>query len=179
MKKALLFIPLLFLIAVVSFLIVPLMNKDALSPTEDWQGKPFPEFVDNNLLDPHAKLSKESLPREPFILNVWASWCTWCIKEFPILLKMKDQGVPIVGLTYTDRPDDARKALEQWGNPFALVIDDFGHSFLIDTLKVSSAPSSYLIDSKGVVRFQQKGYNPDFEKEMLPRLEELRREMNR
>ena len=176
MKKILLFIPLAILMAVVAFLTVPLLNKDALSPTEDWQDKPIPEFVGKNLLDPHARLTNNSLPQEPYILNVWASWCTWCIKEFPILLKLKAQGVPIVGLTYSDQPTDAREALGRWGNPFALVIDDYERGFLIQTLKVSSAPSSYLVDKHGVVRYQQKGYNPDFEKDFLPRLEALRNE---
>ncbi|MDY5107125.1 MAG: DsbE family thiol:disulfide interchange protein, partial [Actinobacillus minor] len=106
MKKVLLFMPLFFLISIVAFLTVPLMNKDALSPTEDWQDKPFPEFVGKNLLDPNAKITNLSLPQEPYILNVWGSWCTWCIKEFPILLKLKAQGVPIVGLTYSDQPND-------------------------------------------------------------------------
>ncbi len=176
MKKVLLFIPLFLLIAVAAFLTVPLMNKDALSPTEDWQDKPFPEFVGKNLLDQHARINNNSLPNEPYILNVWASWCTWCIKEFPILLKLKAQGVPIVGLTYSDQPNDARAALGRWGNPFNLIIDDYEKGFLIQTLKVSSAPSSYLVDRHGIVRYQQKGYNPDFEKDFLPRLETLRKE---
>ena len=121
MKKAFLFLPLLLLVAIVAMLTVPLMNKDNLSPTEDWRDKPIPEFVGKNLLDPNARLNNNSLPKEPYILNVWASWCTWCIKEFPILHKLKAEGVPIVGLTYSDQPNDAREALTQWGNPFHLV----------------------------------------------------------
>lgn len=176
MKKAVLFLPLLLLVAVAALLTMQLANKEALSPTEDWRDKPFPEFVGKNLLDAHAHLNNNSLPQEPYILNVWASWCTWCIKEFPILLKLKERGVPIIGLTYGDRPEDARKALAQWGNPFSLIIDDYEKGFLTQTLKISSAPSSYLIDKNGVVRYQQKGYNPDFEKDFLPRLNALRGE---
>ena len=93
MKKAFLFLPLLLLVAIVAMLTVPLMNKDNLSPTEDWRDKPIPEFVGKNLLDPNARLNNNSLPKEPYILNVWASWCTWCIKEFPILHKLKAEGV--------------------------------------------------------------------------------------
>lgn len=176
MQKLLRFLPLALLVAVVAFLTVPLMNKDALSPTEDWRDKPLPEFIGKNLLDSNAHLTQNSLPKKPYILNVWASWCTWCIKEFPILLKLKAQGIPIVGLTYSDRPEDARSALNQWGNPFELVIDDYEKGFLIQTLKVSSAPSSYLIDKHGIVRYQQKGYNPDFEQDFLPRLKALQEE---
>ena len=42
MKKAFLFLPLLLLVAIVAMLTVPLMNKDNLSPTEDWRDKPIP-----------------------------------------------------------------------------------------------------------------------------------------
>lgn len=176
MKKILLFLPLVLLLSIAFFLISQLNNSENIAPSEDWRGKPLPEFSLKHLYDSQAILSKESLPKEPFILNVWASWCTWCIKEFPILLELQQKGVPIVGLTYADRPEDARQALQHWGNPFSLIIDDFERGFLIDTLHVSSAPTSYLIDKKGVIRYQQKGYNPNFEQDFLPRLLELRKE---
>ena len=176
MKKILLFLPLVLLLSIAFYLISQLNNSENIAPSEDWRGKPLPEFSLKHLYDNQAVLSKESLPKEPFILNVWASWCTWCIKEFPILLELQQKGVPIVGLTYADRPEDARQALQHWGNPFSLIIDDFERGFLIDTLHVSSAPTSYLIDKQGVIRYQQKGYNPNFEQDFLPRLLELRKE---
>ncbi|MCT8583846.1 redoxin family protein [Glaesserella parasuis] len=174
MKKGLLFLPLAILFAVALFLVMHLKEKDNVPLSEDWQGKPLPEFSLKHLLDNQAAISKASLPNEPFILNVWASWCTWCIKEFPILLEMKQQGVKIVGLTYADRPENARQALAQWGNPFELVIDDWDKGFLTETLRISSAPSSYLIDKNGIVRYQQKGYNPNFAQDFMPRLQALK-----
>lgn len=176
MKKSLLFLPLVLLLVVVIFLVSQLKDPDAISPSEDWRDKPLPEFRLPHLLDSHAVLSKESLPKEPYILNVWASWCTWCIKEFPMLLELQKQGVKIVGLTYVDRPDDARQALNRWGNPFEIVIDDFDKAMLIQTLKVNSAPLSYLVDKHGVIRYQQKGYNPNFMQDFLPRWQALKEE---
>lgn len=176
MKKTLLFLPLILLLTVVFFLVYQLKDPDAISPSEDWRGKPFPEFRLPHLLDSHASLSKESFPKEPFILNVWASWCTWCIKEFPILKTMQNQGIKIVGLTYADRPSDAKVALERWGNPFELIIDDYDRAFLIQTLAINSAPMSYLVDKNGVIRYQQKGYNPNLAEDFLPRLQALKDE---
>lgn len=175
MKKILLFLPLALLLAVVFFLVMQLKSGDNLSPSEDWRGKPFPEFQAKNLLDRHATLSKTSLPNTPFVVNVWASWCSWCIKEFPMLHAMQQKGVRIVGLTYADRPDDARQALARWGNPFELVIED-EQDILLKTLNISSAPSTYLVDRHGIVRYQQKGYNPNLEQDFLPRLAELEAE---
>ncbi|MDO4697925.1 MAG: redoxin family protein [Pasteurellaceae bacterium] len=177
MKKTLLFLPLVLLLAVVLFLVMQLKNPDNVSPSEDWRGKPFPEFRLPSLTDTNTVLSKASFSNEPFIVNVWASWCTWCIKEFPQMLDLQAKGVPIVGLTYADRPDDARNALNQWGNPFIWVIDDAQQGFLAQTLYVNSAPVSYLVDHKGVIRYQQKGYNPKFAEDFLSRWQDLRKEM--
>lgn len=176
MKKALLFLPLAVLLAVVLFLVLQLKNPDNISPSEDWRGKPLPTFQLPNLLDSHVRLRNESLPNEPFILNVWASWCSWCIKEFSMLKSLQAQGVPIVGLTYADRPDDAREALSRWGNPFSLIIDDYDRAFLIQTLAINSAPTTYLVDRNGIIRYQQKGYNPQFIEDFLPRWQALREE---
>lgn len=176
MKKGLLFLPLVLLLAVVFFLAIQLKSSDNISPSEDWRGKPLPEFNAKSLFD-EQQLTKANLPKEPFILNVWASWCTWCIKEFPILLNIQKQGVKIVGLTYVDRPEDAKSALTQWGNPFSMVIDSDKNSQLIETLRVNSAPISYLIDHNGIIRYQQKGYNPNFEQDFMPKWLELKKEM--
>ncbi|MCK3655383.1 dihydroneopterin aldolase [Pasteurellaceae bacterium Macca] len=159
MKKALLFLPFMLLLSVVLFLVLQLKNPDNLSPSEDWRGRPFPEFQLPSLTDQRI-LTRNDLPKDAFIVNVWASWCTWCVKEFPALIKLKAQGVPIVGLTMSDHPDDARSALKQWGNPFTLILNDYDHAFLIQTLNINAAPASYLVDKQGIIRFQQKGYNP-------------------
>lgn len=177
MKKNVLFLPLVLLLALVIFLVTQLKNPDAVAPSEDWRGKPFPEFRLPSLLDSHAVLSKESLPLEPFVVNVWASWCTWCIKEFPQLLELQAKGVKIVGLTYVDKPADARAALEKWGNPFTLVIDDSQQDFFVQALNINSAPRSYLVDHKGIIRYQQKGFDPNFVQDFKSRLDDLRKEM--
>ncbi|QLB13477.1 cytochrome c biogenesis protein CcmG/thiol:disulfide interchange protein DsbE [Bisgaardia hudsonensis] len=176
MKKIWLFTPLALLLLVVFFLVSLLRNPNLLSASENWQGKPFPEFNLPHLLEHQTQLNKASLPKEPFILNVWASWCGWCIKEFPIFIDMKNKGIPIVGLTYANRPEDAKTALKRWGNPFVMVIDDFQQSFLSQTLNINAAPTTYLIDKQGIIRYQQKGYNPNFEADFMPRLLELRQE---
>lgn len=177
MKKGLLFLPLVLLSILVFFLATQLSSPDNISPSEDWRGKPFPEFSARSLLDEQRVITKDSLPKEPFILNIWASWCTWCIKEFPMLLEMQKQGVKIIGLTYVDRPEDARQALIQWGNPFTLIIDNYGNNQLIDTLHVNSAPITYLVDRNGIIRYQQKGYNPSFEQDFIPKWLDLKKEM--
>ena len=48
------------------------------------------------------------LPNEPFLLNVWASWCLECIREHSVLTNIaKDKKLKIVGINYKDERNDA------------------------------------------------------------------------
>jgi cytochrome c biogenesis protein CcmG/thiol:disulfide interchange protein DsbE len=54
------------------------------------------------------------------VLNVWASWCVPCHDEAPLLVKLAaDSRIRVVGINYKDQPDNARRFLGRYGNPFA------------------------------------------------------------
>jgi cytochrome c biogenesis protein CcmG/thiol:disulfide interchange protein DsbE len=54
------------------------------------------------------------------IVNVWASWCVPCHDEAPLLMQLaKDNRVRLVGINYKDDPDNARRFLGRYGDPFA------------------------------------------------------------
>ena len=84
------------------------------------------------------------------LINIWASWCTPCRAEHEILMKIKDLNIPIYGINYKDKLENASKFLEELGNPF------FGLGFDLDgvsaiTLGVYGIPETFFIDSRGVV----------------------------
>jgi cytochrome c biogenesis protein CcmG, thiol:disulfide interchange protein DsbE len=54
------------------------------------------------------------------VLNVWASWCVPCHDEAPLLVTLAaDKRIRVVGINYKDQPDNARRFLGRYGNPFA------------------------------------------------------------
>jgi cytochrome c biogenesis protein CcmG, thiol:disulfide interchange protein DsbE len=54
------------------------------------------------------------------VVNVWASWCVPCHDEAPLLLKLaQDERLRLIGIDYKDAPDNARRFLGRYGNPFA------------------------------------------------------------
>jgi cytochrome c biogenesis protein CcmG, thiol:disulfide interchange protein DsbE len=54
------------------------------------------------------------------VLNVWASWCVPCREEAALLMTVAaDPRVNVVGMNYKDQPDNARRFLGRYGNPFA------------------------------------------------------------
>ena len=65
-------------------------------------------------LDPSVFKGKVSL------VNVWASWCVPCHDEAPLLMQLaQDNRLRVVGINYKDQPDNARRFLGRYGNPFA------------------------------------------------------------
>ena len=53
------------------------------------------------------------------VVNVWASWCVPCHDEAPFLLELAgDTRIRLVGINYKDQPDNARRFLNRYGNPF-------------------------------------------------------------
>jgi cytochrome c biogenesis protein CcmG, thiol:disulfide interchange protein DsbE len=53
------------------------------------------------------------------VVNVWASWCVPCHDEAPLLAQLgKDARFRLVGINYKDDPDNARRFLGRYGDPF-------------------------------------------------------------
>lgn len=117
----------------------------------------------------------EDLHGQVWVLNVWASWCTSCREEHPVLLDLARRGVvPIVGLNYKDRPDPARAWLARLGDPYRLSVQDVDGRVGID-YGVYGVPETYVIDKAGRIRFKQVGAlsREGVEGRLLPLIREL------
>src|SRR5258708_19193625 len=56
------------------------------------------------------------------VVNVWASWCVPCHDEAPLLTELaKDNRLQLIGINYKDAPDNARRFLSHYANPFGIV----------------------------------------------------------
>lgn len=113
-------------------------------------GKPVPEFALPDLFDASLIQTKQNLPSQPFVLNVWATWCPSCIVEHPFLNQLAAQGVLLVGLNYKDQAVAATEYLNQQGNPFQMVVFDEQGDLGLD-LGVYGAPETFFIDHQGQI----------------------------
>jgi cytochrome c biogenesis protein CcmG/thiol:disulfide interchange protein DsbE len=120
-------------------------------------GKPMPAFSLPLLGQPGSLVSATDLLGEPFLLNVWASWCVTCRVEHPVIEQLAASGqIKVVGLNYRDAPGDAQSWLQHFGNPFALILADESGRTAID-FGVYAAPETFLIDARGNIVFKQIG----------------------
>lgn len=119
--------------------------------------KPMPEFELPALNNQLEALSKADIVNgEPFLLNVWATWCISCRVEHPYLNQLSQQGVRVLGLNYKDDEAKAEQWLKTLGDPYQLVIFDEDGKLGLD-LGVYGAPETYLVDGQGIIRYKHVG----------------------
>mgnify|MGYP000288825244 CR=1 FL=1 len=138
-------------------------------------GKPLPAFSLPTLDNPARIVSNADLKGRPVLINVWASWCTACRDEHPLLVELARAGVvPVIGLNYKDKPEDAHAILRRDGNPYGMVLVDASGRTGIDW-GVYGVPETFVVDRDGVIRYKHIGpITPDTLKEViLPKLREL------
>jgi len=138
-------------------------------------GKPAPPFTLPLLYEPEKTLSGKDLLGKPYLLNVFGSWCPTCQYEHPILTgQIKPLGIKLIGLDWKDEPDDAKRWIAQFGNPYDVVITDRDGRSGID-FGVYMAPETFLIDAEGIVRYKRIGmFTPEnIRDELLPKIAEL------
>ncbi|MBX9811182.1 MAG: DsbE family thiol:disulfide interchange protein [Burkholderiales bacterium] len=139
-------------------------------------GKPVPEFSLPPVKGRTLGLSSADLKGEVSLVNVFASWCVACRAEHPLLMDLKQKGVvPIHGLDYKDRPEDAEKWLDELGDPYTRTGADINGRVAIDW-GVYGVPETFVIDREGRIAYKQIGpLNPEvLEKTILPLIRKLR-----
>lgn len=119
--------------------------------------RPMPHFSLPTLEHPERSLGPQDLRGQVYLINVWASWCTACQAEHPLLVDLARAGVvPIYGLNYKDGREDALRWLGQHGNPYKQSISDTAGLVGLD-LGVYGVPETYVVDRDGVIRHKHTG----------------------
>lgn len=170
-------IPLGIFLVLVVFLAIGL-GRDPHEVPSPLINKAAPTFRLPQLKDPAKTFSAEDMRGKVWILNVWASWCIACRDEHPLLLEYAKSGVvPIYGLNYKDKREDALDWIDELGDPYVLSAADLDGRVAID-YGVYGAPETYLIDQNGTIRLKHIGpVTPDvWSKEVLPLVQELNRQ---
>ncbi len=89
------------------------------------QGSVYKDFNGETVSGRKVSLSKYVLPGNYTIVDFWASWCPYCIKEIPELADLyarrNSQGVEIVGVAVRDNPEDTRAMVEKKNIPWKIL----------------------------------------------------------
>jgi len=141
----------------IGFLLYSGIGKDPRYVPSPLVGKPIPNFSAPALHDPTRIVSSQSLLGTPYLLNVFGSWCPSCRVEHPVLADYAGRGkFKLVGFNWKDEAVDAKRWLQQFGDPYSVVIVDRDGAIAID-FGVYGAPESFLVDGAGIIRYKQIG----------------------
>ena len=125
-RRLIVLLPLLLFLGLVLLFLIRLYAGDPSHIPSALIGHPAPQTS----LPPVAGLDRAGVPVpgiDPLsfkgavtVVNVWASWCVPCHDEAPLLMQLaQDSRLRVVGINYKDEPENARRFLGRYGNPFA------------------------------------------------------------
>ena len=178
-RRILVLVPLAVFLALTALFLVRLFSGDPSRIPSALIGRPAPA-VD---LPPVVGLERDGkaipgISAAEFrgnvtLVNVWASWCIPCHDEAPFLLELAgDTRIRLVGINYKDQPDNARRFLNRYGNPFiASGADQTGRAAI--EWGVYGVPETFLVGRDGRVAYKLVGpiSAANFEREVKPAIE--------
>jgi len=150
MQKVIKFLTtLIFLFVIVVFYFS--LNKDPSYQTNSLVGK---KLVELNLesFDGDYNLSTKDFKKNNFtLINFWASWCSPCRVEHPILMSLsKSKKLKLVGINFKDKKNNAKKFLNELGNPYNLIAkDEIGKKSV--NFGIYGIPESILVNKEMIV----------------------------
>jgi len=162
-RRLLVLAPLAVFIALVLLFAFRLFSGDPSRIPSALIGHPAPQTT----LPPVAGLERDGKPVPGIdpasfkgavtLLNVWASWCVPCHDEAPLLVQLaQDQRLRIVGMNYKDEPENARRFLGRYGNPFSAAGADPNGRAAIEW-GVYGVPETFIVGRDGRIAYKLVG----------------------
>ena len=176
--------PVILFVVLAGFFAYALQYRDPSKIPSALIGRPVPDFV----LAPVEGLKSSGKVVTGFsnvdlaqgkvsIVNVWASWCIPCHQEHPLLVRLQELSkAPLFGINYKDGPENARRFLGRYGNPFQAVGADRSGRTSIDW-GVYGVPETFVIDGLGRVAYKHVGpiTERSIAEKFLPAIEKARK----
>lgn len=146
--------------------------KKVPSPLID---KPAPAFSLARLHQPEKSLSEKDLFGQVWVLNVWASWCVSCRAEHVLITQLAATNLALlIGLNYKDQPEDAKRWLQELGDPYDASLKDIDGKVGIDW-GVYGVPETFIIGADGLIKYKHIGpvTQESLDAEIIPMLRKL------
>ena len=144
------FLTIIFLIIFLIFY-KGLQNPNIYTPKNVIQ-KDIP-FFKVKIFDTNNQInSKEIFKSNKFyLMNIWASWCVPCREEHPFLINLSNQNnIEIIGLNYKDNNRNAKRFLNELGNPYNTILLDEDGTIAIEW-GAYGVPETFLIYDNKIV----------------------------
>jgi len=146
MKKNSLFIAIIIIIICFFVLLKGLNAPSVYTPSITFEKEL--EYFNTKTLTYNKETNSNELfsGKKIYLLNIWSSWCVPCREEHSTLMKLKNNPfIKIIGLNYKDDPINAKKFIEELGNPYSEIVIDKDGTISI-SLGAYGVPETFIID---------------------------------
>ena len=159
MNRIIILIPLIILLTICIFsLIYLLSDKDPNKPPSALLNKNVPSFESTSLYDTKEIIRTTDIKNRKTLINFFASWCSPCKIEHPLFFEIRKKypDLYLLGFNHKDPPSDAKKYLEDDGNPYDFVGVDSDGLIALE-FGVFGLPETYLINEDGKIIYKFMG----------------------
>ena len=159
MKKIVYLIPIISLIIICTFVLIFILSERSPNkPPSALLDRDLPIFSSTNLYDNKDYFSNLNLDNKFVLINFFASWCTPCKLEHHLFFEIKKEfpNLYLLGINHKDKEIDAKKYLEEEGNPYSFVTIDPKGKVAME-FGVFGLPETFLINDKGKIIFKHIG----------------------
>lgn len=157
MSRAIRFAPLALLLIIIAALVWRLSTPTDTNVRSTMVGRAAPSFPAVAATAGKMAFSSSDLAiGRPHLVNFFASWCVPCIGEVKVLQDLRLRGASVYGIAVRDRPDDLANFLGRNGDPYQVITSDPQSDVQIE-FGSSGVPESFIVDGKGIIRYQHIG----------------------
>jgi peroxiredoxin len=148
-----------------------------LGTARDLLGNPAPDFSVPLALGGRGEVSLRALRGRVVVLDFWGTFCAPCKAAFPKLeslnTKYAESGLQVVAISEDDADDQEKIAgfAAAHGARFAIAWDR--DRTIARDYKPDAMPSTFVIDRRGVVRYEHVGYRDGDERQIEREVQEL------
>tara|TARA_B100002049_G_scaffold65207_1_gene46997 strand:+ start:57 stop:578 length:522 start_codon:yes stop_codon:yes gene_type:complete len=158
MRKKKISVSVIIFVVFCFFVLFKALNKSNTYVPDIISGKKLLSFSAKKLLN-NEQINSDVLFNENkiYLLNIWASWCAPCRDEHNILMQLSDNpSIEIIGLNYRDNLINAKKFINELGNPYSEILIDKDGTISI-ALGAYGIPVTYIIDKNQIILKQFVG----------------------
>jgi peroxiredoxin len=151
MKRVMRILIILMAIVVISVAMGCQSGPDASVQTA---GRSAPDFQLQSL--DGLVISLSSLKGRPVMVNFWATWCGYCVKEMPYLQaasvdsELLARGLVLLGVNIQETRPAVRGFVNKYGITFPVLLDTDAR--VAGLYNVSGIPITFFIDKDGIIR---------------------------
>ena len=159
MNRIIILTPLIILLIICFFLLTYLLTgKDPNKPPSALLNKDVPSFESKSLYNSSEIIKTIDIKNKKVLINFFASWCSPCKIEHPLFFQIRKKypDLYLLGINHKDPELDAKRYLEDDGNPYHFVGVDSDGLIALE-FGVFGLPETYIINEEGKIIYKFMG----------------------